>query len=105
MNKAIKSWCTFIATICLFCGASAGLKKQSADAAESSHITETAIVKNNLAGAPTVVSRLDDAETLSSLSQTKIPANLIMTMNGDGNIVGKSGEIIGKFTELYKTYV
>lgn len=105
MNKAIKSWCTFIATICLFCGASAGLKRQSADAAESSHITETAIVKNNLAGAPTVVSRLDDAETLSSLSQTKIPANLIMTMNGDGNIVGKSGEIIGKFTELYKTYV
>ena len=105
MNKAIKSWCTFIAAICLFCSASAGLKRQSADAAESSHITETAIVKNNLAGAPTVVSRLDDAETLSSLSQTKIPANLIMTMNGDGNIVGKSGEIIGKFTELYKTYV
>ncbi len=105
MNKAIKSWCTFIAAICLFCGASAGLKRQSADAAESSHITETAIVKNNLAGAPTVVSRLDDAGMLSSLSQTKIPANLIMTMNGDGNIVGKSGEIIGKFTELYKTYV
>lgn len=67
-------------------------------------MTETAIVQSSLAGAPTVVARLTEEEQLRALSGN-VPANLIMSLNENGNVIDKNGEEIGAFADVYSDYV
>ncbi len=72
---------------------------------EVTTMTELKFANHNLAGAPSVVSRLSSKAQLAKLLNNQKPANLIMTMNTDGNVVDEQGDVIGEFTTLYSTYV
>lgn len=51
--------------------------------------------------APTVVSDVSDAATLSAISGAEKPSNAILRFNKDENIVGSDGTVLGKFSDIY----
>ena len=61
---------------------------------------ETTIVRHDLAGAPTVVVRLEEEAQLAGLSGNS-PASLIVRMDQTGNAVGADGESLGYLPDLY----
>ena len=61
---------------------------------------ETTIVESELAGAPTVVTRLEREEQLGSYAGD-IPASIILRVDAACNVVGEDGAVLGALTDIY----
>lgn len=81
-----------------------GVISASAEAEEYKYVTETYTAENTIVGEPTVVSRLQNADMLEDLEGV-VPANLIMTLDANGNVIGTDGKEIGAFVDVFKTNV
>ncbi len=75
-----------------------------AAAITDSTMTETAVVSNNLAGAPTVIARIDDMSQFP-LSPTAGPSNVVLRLNEACNVVDAAGDEIGSLSEVYSDFV
>lgn len=92
------------AALCLLTAFSFGCVQPILADALTQTTIETTIVNHNLAGAPTVVARLQEENTLVSFG-TDDPASLIMTMNDEGEVLGADGSAIGTLKDVYSDYV
>ena len=88
----------------MVCTAAGGGAALGAAAVTDDHMIDTTIVRHNLAGAPTVVVRLEEESQLSGLAGNA-PASLIVRMDAEGNVVGSDGGSLGALTDLYADYI
>ncbi len=99
MKKSVICAAGAVLAACSFGGLSV-----RAEALSDGTMTETAVVKSNLAGAPTVVARIEE-EKQFPLSPTAGPSNAVLLLDDDCNVVDKSGAEIGTISEVYSDYL
>lgn len=100
----LKKSAVLLTAVALLDGSCFGGGFVRAAAVSDSGMTETAVVRNNLAGAPTVIARIDDRSQFP-LSPTAGPSNVILRLNEQCNVVDAAGGEIGSLVEVYSDSV
>lgn len=72
-----------------------------ADSEKLSGYADVSVSSEYFAGAPTVVATLDGSEKLAAVTaDDEAPENLIITLDGNANAIGKSGEVICSYKDV-----
>lgn len=66
-------------------------------------LAQTYKSKTDLVGAPAVITDVTSREILETLGGDVRPSNAIFTLNENADAVGKNGEVLGSFLDIYRS--